>query len=149
MAVESIESILDEWSNDAHVDKTRLDDFSIRIPALHAKYLRKYEYARASHENVKARLAQAQEDRRSWILGEMDDAEAKRRGWGACQTVLPLRSQAAEAAMKYPECAKLAIECAISDQRVDCLDKIIKTINGLSFSIRNAIEFIRFQSGLN
>lgn len=146
---ESIDSILDEWAKDAHIDKSHLDDFSIRIPSLHAKYLRKYEVARASHEKAKTLLAQAQEDRRAWILGEMDDTEAKRRGWGACQTVLPLRSQAAEAAMKYPECVKLALEVAMSDQRVDCLEKIIRTINNLSFGIKNAISFMRFQSGLN
>lgn len=144
-----LDAILNEWSADAQIDKGKLDDFSVKIPHLHAKYLRMYEDARLIKEKLKVELAQAQEDRRAWILGEMTDAESKRRGWGAWQLARPLRSQAEAIALKQPECVRLSVRLSIADQRVDCLDKIIRAINNLSFSVKNAIDFMRFQAGLN
>ena len=140
----NLEQIQEMWEKDSQIDPDNLHDESLKIPQLHAKYYTVYntitllrEKARETHSRVKL-------ERYNYYTGkapaEVYDEEP-----------FPYKVRDKDALQRHLEAdeklTKLDIKIKYYDVMLKFLEDVIKTISNRTYQIKNAIEFMRFQSG--
>ena len=142
MKLEEIEAL---WEQDAKIDRTDLDNESLKIPMLHSKYykiyLREKVQLKAEDQDYKIFFKLKHE----YYTGKLSKEELDEHGWQPFQFVLKNDLQVYIDADK--EVAERLLKLQVQREKVDLLESIIKTLNGRGFLIKNAIDFIRFTSG--
>lgn len=142
MKLEEIEAL---WEQDAKIDRTDLDNESLKIPMLHSKYykiyLREKVQLKAEDQDYKIFFKLKHE----YYTGKLSKEELDEHGWQPFQFVLKNDLQVYIDADK--DVAERLLKLQVQREKVDLLESIIKTLNGRGFLIKNAIDFIRFTSG--
>ena len=142
MKLEEIETL---WEQDAKIDRTDLDNESLKIPMLHSKYykiyLREKVQLKAEDQDYKIFFKLKHE----YYTGKLSKEDLDEYGWQPFQFVLKNDLQVYIDADK--DVAERLLKLQVQREKVDLLESIIKTLNGRGFLIKNAIDFIRFTSG--
>ena len=142
MKLEEIETV---WEQDAKIDRTDLDNESLKIPMLHSKYykiyLREKVQLKAEDQDYKIFFKLKHE----YYTGKLSKEDLDEYGWQPFQFVLKNDLQVYIDADK--DVAERLLKLQVQREKVDLLESIIKTLNGRGFLIKNAIDFIRFTSG--
>ena len=139
---------MNEWTKDVVMDPTTLDKESLKIPTLHAKWLRIL-----SAERQKLKSIHIKKQRLVKILGEYyrgelnnteDLVEINREAWPkiVIQSLIPQHTDA------DPAMIELNLKMAMQQECVDVLDAIMKEINSRQWTIRNAIEWRKFENAI-
>ena len=140
----NLEQIQEMWEKDSQIDPDNLHDESLKIPQLHAKYYTVYntitllrEKARETHSRVKL-------ERYNYYTGKAP-AEVYE------EEPFPYKVRDKDALQRHLEAdeklTKLDIKIKYYDVMLKFLEDVIKTISNRTYQIKNAIEFMRFQSG--
>ena len=145
-----LENILSMWKEDAVIDEMNLDEASIQSARLHSKYLelhsitklrlRKYELEfkvllRDKFKHYNGKLSQVEMDEKGWDydpLGGLTVLKGDMDKWYDADPVI----QEAQARIQYLE------------QTVDTLKEILDNVKWRHQSIKNAIEWRRYTSGI-
>ena len=142
MKLEEIEAL---WEQDAKIDRTDLDNESLKIPMLHSKYykiyLREKVQLKAEDQDYKIFFKLKHE----YYTGKLSKEELDEHGWQPFQFVLKNDLQVYIDSDK--DIAERLLKLQVQREKVDLLESIIKTLNGRGFLIKSAIDFIRFTSG--
>jgi Recombination, repair and ssDNA binding protein UvsY len=142
MKLEEIEAL---WETDAKIDRTDLDNESLKIPMLHSKYykiyLREKVQLKAEEQDYKLYYKLKHE----YYTGKLSKEELDEHGWEPFQFILKNDLQVYIDADK--DVAERLLKLQVQREKVELLENIIKTLNGRGFLIKNAIDFIRFTSG--
>jgi hypothetical protein len=142
----NIEQIVAEWDKDSKVDETELSSESVKIPKIHNKYLKIFMGERVSLFKLKAEKNRVKKTLLEYYLGELDREELEELG----------RDQFYKKLLKnevdvYIESDELYIETtlkvAMQQEKVDYIEKIIKSLDTRGFAIKNAIDFMKFTMG--
>ena len=142
----NLEQIQEMWDKDSQIDPDNLHDESLKIPQLHAKYYTVYntitllrEKARETHSRVKL-------ERYNYYTGKAP-AEVYE------EEPFPYKVRDKDALQRHLEAdeklTKLDIKIKYYDVMLKFLEDVIKTISNITFQIKNAIEWHRFQAGFN
>ena len=144
-----LESILAMWKEDCIIEEMNLDEESRKTPSLHAKYLE-------IHSLTKLRLKRAELDQKTllkdkWLYynGKMDEETLKELGWDP-DPFDGLRILKGEMNYYYdadPEIQKSEEKIEYYKTIIDTLVNIIDTIKWRHQTIRNIIDWKRFESG--
>lgn len=144
--MKSIDDILGEWEIDCQVNSTQLDSESLKIPKLHAKYVRYLQ-------NYKSVLSMRSADYEKMKLlrwehynGKLPEEVYKKRKWKpfalkVLKTDLHNYLNADEILIEYKERLD---ECK---DAVGLLEDILKQLSNRNFTIKNAIDFLRYTNG--
>ena len=136
-----IDNITEQWIQDAKIDDVELDTESLKIPSLHAKYL-KLLY----QEKLKLKSYLIKRKTLSRILAEYyrgdlnhpeDLKEIQREPWS--RTVLKQDLQGY--VDSDDDMIKLLTKISYQEEVVSLLEDIIKNINNRGFQIKNSIEW--------
>lgn len=142
MKLEEIETL---WEADSKIDRTDLDNESLKIPSLHSKYykiyLREKVQLKAEEQDYKLFFKLKHE----YYTGKLSKQELEEHGWEPFQFVLKNDLQVYIDADK--DIAERLLKLQVQREKVEFLENIIKTLNGRGFLIKNAVDFIRFTSG--
>ena len=142
----NIEQIVAEWDKDSKVDETELSTESVKIPKIHNKYLKIFMGERVALFKLKAEKNRVKKTLLEYYLGELDRDELAELG----------RDQFYKKLLKnevdvYIESDDLYIETtlkvAMQQEKVDYIEKIIKSLDTRGFAIKNAIDFMKFTMG--
>lgn len=138
-----IESIIEEWSKDTKLDDTELDYEALRIPNLHAKYLKIYGETKVRLRAQKIKAKQLHQTLYDYYKGDLNNPEdlgnLGRDPW--VKTVLKQDIQMyidADADM-----VRMQSKLALTEETVGVLEEILKSINSRGFLVKNAIEWRR------
>jgi hypothetical protein len=142
MKLEEIESL---WEQDAKIDRTDLDNESLRIPTLHGKYYKIYLREKVQLKAEEQEYKTFYKLKHEYYTGKLSKEELDHCGWEPFQFVLKNDLQVYIDADK--DIAERLLKLQVQREKVDLLESIIKTLNGRGFLIKNAIDFIRFTSG--
>jgi hypothetical protein len=142
MKLEEIEAL---WEQDAKVDRTDLDNESLKIPMLHSKYYKIYLRERVQLKAEEQEYKIFYKLKHEYYTGKMSKEELDEHGWQPFQFVLKNDLHVYIDADK--DIAERLLKLQVQREKVDLLESIIKTLNGRGFLIKNAIDFIRFTSG--
>jgi hypothetical protein len=142
----NIEQIVSEWDKDSKIDETELSAESVKIPKIHNKYLKIFMGERVTLFKLKAEKNRVKKTLLEYYLGELDKEELEELG----------RDQFYKKLLKnetdtYIESDDLYIETtlkvAMQQEKVDYLERVIKSLDSRGFAIKNAIDFMKFTMG--
>jgi hypothetical protein len=142
MKLEEIESL---WEQDSKIDRTDLDNESLKIPTLHGKYYKIYLREKVQLKAEEQEYKTFYKLKHEYYTGKLSKEELDQYGWEPFQFVLKNDLQVYIDADK--DIADRLLKLQVQREKVDLLESIIKTLNGRGFLIKNAIDFIRFTSG--
>jgi hypothetical protein len=142
MKLEEIESL---WEQDSKIDRTDLDNESLKIPMLHSKYYKIYLREKIQLKSEELEYKQFYKLKHEYYNGKLSQEELKDLGWEPFQFVLKNDLQVYIDADK--DVITRLLKLQVQREKVELLENIIKTLNGRGFLIKNAIDFIRFTSG--
>jgi len=142
MKLEEIESL---WEQDSKIDRTDLDNESLKIPMLHSKYYKIYLREKIQLKSEELEYKQFYKLKHEYYNGKLSQEDLKDLGWEPFQFVLKNDLQVYIDADK--DVITKLLKLQVQREKVELLESIIKTLNGRGFLIKNAIDFIRFTSG--
>ena len=139
-----LEAIQDMWSKDSVIDDVLLDEASIRIPQLHAKYLSLHnEYSllikKATHE-----LKTLTHKKTLYYSGK-DLPEVYQEKPFPYKV---MKSDVLSWVAVDESIQKVEMKLCYYDTVLNCVTEILKQIHQMSYNIKNMIEWRRFTNGI-
>lgn len=146
----TLEEIQTAWEKDAPINDNKLDEVSAQCPMLHAKYLGWFNSARLSLKRRQLQFDVLEKDKWLWFNGKMTKAEMDTRGWqydpfnGMSK---PLKGEMEMFYRTDSDLSKLSGVIEYQKILVSALEEILKNITWRHSTIKNCIDFKRFQAG--
>jgi len=142
MKLEDIEIL---WEQDAKIDRTDLDNESLKIPTLHSKYYKIYLREKVQLKAEEQEYKIFYKLKHEYYTGKLSQEDLTHYSWQPFPFVLKGDLQIYMESDK--DLAEKLLKLQVQREKVELLENIIKTLNGRGFLIKNAIDFIRFTSG--
>lgn len=142
----NFEKLFNEWELDSNIDKSELADESLKIPKLHHKY---YTFL-ITEKSILKRLESDMkvlktEKYEFYTQGHTEESKAK--GWALPARGLILKADVPMYMESDKEIIDLSLKIGMQQEKIEFLESVIRTIQNRSYSIRNAIDFIKFTMG--
>ena len=138
------EALLEMWEKDSSIDKSRLDDESVSIPSLHHKYLTVYMDLKAKKIAFTHKLEDLKKDKELYYSGQATADVYKAKPF---DLKLKTRGGIEKHVNTDPEVVKLMQRIEYMDVLIEGTSHILTQIQWRGNNIKNAIAFIKFQSG--
>ena len=139
----NIEKIIEEWRKDSVLDDVDLDNEALRIPNLHAKYLKILFEERVKLRSLRGKQKQLKRTLQDYYKGDLNNpedlAEIKREPWAKHV----LKGDINDYVDGDDEMVDLNTKIGYYDEVVSVLEEILKAINNRNFQIKNAIDWRR------
>ena len=134
------------WQADCKVDEMALDAESLKIPNLHSKYLAWWNEEKLNYKRHSQDFKQLYKLKWEYYSGKMSNEDLSELGWD--QFHLKILRQDMDVYLEGDkELCEAQSKIDYTKQKVEYLDGIIKHLNGRGYLIKNAIDFMRFQTG--
>lgn len=140
-----LEQIEEMWEQDSKIDRTDLDNESLKIPSLHSKYYKLFLREKMQLKLEDQKYKQFFKLKHEYYTGKLSQEELRSFGWEPFQFVL--KNDITIYMEADRELSDKLIALSLQREKVQFLEDIIKTLNGRGFLIKNAVDFIRFTSG--
>ena len=140
-----LESLQKMWEEDSEIDKDNLHDESLKIPQLHAKYFDLYNTIFLLRKKADQQRKNIRHERYEYFSGKSDpDVYIK--------DPFPKKIRDKDTMQKYLDADEKLSNSSLKIEYYDTMltysESILKVIQNRTYQIKNAIEFMRFQSGL-
>jgi len=144
-----LEGILNMWKEDCVIEEMNLDEESRKTPSLHAKYLE-------IHSMTKLRLKKAELDQKvllkdKWLYynGKMDGETIQEKGWDfdPFNGLKVLKGDMDHYYDSDTDIQKSEEKIAYYKTIISTLDEIINNLRWRHSTIKNMIDWRRFESG--
>lgn len=140
-----LDTIQKMWEGDSKIDVDNLHTESLNIPTLHAKYFELYNNILLLRKKAEQQKRNIRHERYEYYSGKADPEVY-------VEDPFPKKIRDKDTMQKYLDAdEKLSQVCLKIDYYETMLvyiESILKQIGNRTYQIKNAIEFIRFQSGL-
>jgi len=140
-----LEQIQKMWEEDAEIDPDNLHNESLNIPSLHAKYFQLYNTIFLLRKKAEQQRKNIRHERYEYFSGKADpDVYAS--------NPFPKKIRDKDTMQKYLDAdeklSTASLKIDYYDTMLVYLESILKVIQNRTYQIKNAIEFMRFNSGL-
>ncbi len=133
------------WEKDSIIDKDNLHDESLNIPCLHAKYFDIYNKILLLRKRAEQQRKNIRHERYEYFSGKSDPDVY-------IENPSPKKIRDKDTMQKYLDAdeklSNTSLKIDYYDTMLVYLESILKVIQNRTFQIKNAIEFMRFNSGL-
>ena len=133
----NLEILNEMWAKDAPLDDEKLDNDSLSIPKLHAKYLRLYNNFVTLRDQAELDVKRTYRDRWEYYTGKSEKPFP----------VKLIKTDVAIYLEADQEYQKSVLKAKYLNQMVEAIKTILSAINNRSFHIKNAVEFAKFLKG--
>ena len=141
----TLDSIQEMWEKDAEIDRDNLHEESLNIPSLHAKYFELYNTIFLLRKKAEQQRKNIRHERYEYFSGKADPEVYQKDPFGK-----KIRDK--DTMQKYLDAdeklSNSSLKIDYYDTMLVYLESILKVIQNRTFQIKNAIEFMRFNSGL-
>jgi hypothetical protein len=142
----NLEQIQEMWQKDSVIDPDNLHDESLKISQLHSKYYTIYNTITLLREKARETYNRVKLERYNYYTGKAP-AEVY------VEEPFPYKVRDKEALQRHMDADeklnKIDLKIKYYDIMLKFLEEIIKTVSNRNYSIKNAIDWNRFQSGFN
>lgn len=141
----NLEKIQEMWESDSHIDMDNLHDESIKSPQLHQKYYTLYTTIKLLQKKALDTLSKTRLERYNYYSGKAP-AEVY------VDEPFPYKIRDKESMTLHLNAdeklsnSKMKVE--YYDVMIAYLEDILKMIHNRNYQVKNAIDFLRFQSGM-
>ena len=140
-----LEAIQEMWENDAKIDRDNLHEESLNIPSLHAKYFELYNTTFLLRKKAEQHRKNIRHERYEYFSGKADPEVYQKDPFGK-----KIRDK--DTMQKYLDAddklSNVSLKIDYYDTILVFLESILKVVQNRTYQIKNAIEFMRFNSGL-
>ena len=141
----TLDKLQEMWEKDAKIDPDNLHTESLNIPSLHAKYFELYNTIFLLRKKADQQRKNIRHERYEYFSGKSDpDVYIK--------DPFPKKIRDKDTMQKYLDAdqklSTSSLKIEYYDTMLTYIESILKVIQNRTFQIKNAIEFMRFQSGL-
>lgn len=141
-----LESIFELWEQDSRIDRDNLDTESLNASKLHQKYHKIYTNERLLLRDLEFKLKALRLEKFEFLT-QGPTRETVAKGWNLPPIGKVLKTDANTYIDADQEVVDLSLRIGIQHEKIELLESIIKSIMNRGFQIKNAIDFIKFQSG--
>lgn len=136
------------WEEDSNIDKLKLDDESLNVQRLVAKYIVPLAQVRLLLQKATTDYRKVRKLRTSYFRGELSKEELKTLEWPQYLGNRPLKNEIEDLLGADDIVIRAQDKMVYLETMLDTLEKIVKAIYGRSFDIKNAIAWTQFTNGL-
>ena len=140
-----LEAIQEMWEKDAKIDRDNLHEESLNIPSLHAKYFELYNTLFLLRKKAEQQRKNIRHERYEYFSGKADPEVYQKDPFGK-----KIRDK--DTMIKYLDAdeklSNASLKIDYYDTMLTYIESILKVIQNRTYQIKNAIEFMRFNSGL-
>jgi len=133
------------WEKDSIIDKDNLHDESLNIPCLHAKYFDIYNKIFLLRKRADQQRKNIRHERYEYFSGKSDPEVYQ-------ENPFPKKIRDKDTMQKYLDAdeklSTTSLKIDYYDTMLVYLESILKVVQNRTYQIKNAIEFMRFNSGL-
>ena len=141
-----IQELIDEWNKVCIIDKAKLDDESLKIPLLHSKYYNYFIQEKLILQKLESDYKKLElEKYEFYTMGHTE--ETKQKGWKLPPKGMVLKADVNMYIKADPDIIDLTTKISLVQEKINFLDSIIKSLQYRSYTIKNAIEFMKFTQG--
>lgn len=145
-----LKSIHEMWAKDCVIDPNELDKSSREQPILHAKYLELLSTYKLQLKRAEFSQKSLLKDKWLWYNGKMDHSEIIEKGWNP-DPFNGLKILKGEMDHYYdtdPEIQESELKIQYYKNVIDTLEEIINNIKWRHSTIKNIIDWKKFESGM-
>ena len=140
-----LEKIQKMWEEDAEIDPDNLHTESLKIPSLHAKYFELYNTIFLLRKKAEQQRKNIRHERYEYFSGKADPEVYT-------ENPFPKKIRDKDTMNKYLDAdeklSSSSLKIDYYDTMLTYIESILKVIQNRTYQIKNAIEYMRFQSGL-
>ena len=141
----SLEAIQEMWEKDAKIERDYLHEDSLNMPSLHAKYFDLYNTIFLLRTKAEQQRKNIRHERYEYFSGKADPEVY-------VENPFPKKIRDKDTMTKYLDAdeklSNTSLKIDYYDTMLVYLESILKVIQNRTYQIKNAIEFMRFNSGL-
>ena len=141
----TLEVLQEMWEKDSKIDPDNLHTESLNIPSLHAKYFDLYNTIFLLRKKADQQRKNIRHERYEYFGGKADPDVY-------IENPFPKKIRDKDTMQKYLDAdeklSNSSLKIEYYDTMLTYIESILKVIQNRTYQIKNAIEFMRFQSGL-
>ena len=141
----NLESIQEMWEKDAKIDRDNLHDESLNIPSLHAKYFELYNTIFLLRKKAEQQKKNIRHERYEYFSGKSDPSVY-------IENPFPKKIRDKDTMQKDldsdEKLSTVSLKIDYYDTMLVYMESMRKVIQNRTYQIKNAIEFMRFNSGM-
>ena len=141
----TLEELQEMWEKDAKIDRDNLHEESLNVPSLHAKYFELYNTIFLLRKKAEQQRKNIRHERYEYFSGKADPEVYQKDPFGKKIRDKDTMTKYLDADEKL---SNSSLKIDYYDTMLVYLESILKVIQNRTFQIKNAIEFMRFNSGL-
>ena len=141
-----IEAIFEEWEKDTEIDRTQLDDESIKIPKLHHKYYKVFVSERLLYRKLEADMKQLKLEKYEFYT-QGPTKNQKDKGWELPSRGMILKNDIPMYLEADKDLIEISLKIGYQLEKIDFLESILKTLQNRGYQIKTAVDWIRFTQG--
>jgi hypothetical protein len=143
--MESLESVLKLWENDAVIDQTEPGKELIRIPTLHNKYLTVLTKHKIAVKKAHFDYLRMRKIKWEYYTGKMSQEELKQYGWEPFQ--FTLKSDISTYLEADGDLIKLLEKKVYHEEVVSVIESIMSELKQRTWQLRDFISWEKFIGG--
>ena len=138
-----LEAIQDMWAKDSIIDDVLLDEASLKIPQLHAKYLSLHNEFSLLNKKANHELKSLTHKKTLYYSGKLPPEE-----YDEPFPYKVMKSDVQSWVAVDEQIQKVEMKLHYYDTVLNCLSDILKQVHQMSYNIKNMIEWRRFTNGI-
>ena len=140
------EDIFEQWNIDSTIDKTQLDNESLRIPKLHHKYYMMLVAEKSLLKKLESQLKELKLSKYEFY-SQGHTEETKQLGWKLPARGMILKTDIPMYMEADKDIIELSLKIGMQQEKVDFLESIIKSFQTRGYIIKSALDFMKFTMG--
>jgi len=141
----TLETLQEMWEKDSKIDPDNLHIESLNIPSLHAKYFDLYNTLFLLRKKAEQQRKNIRHERYEYFSGKADPEVY-------IKDPFPKKIRDKDTMQKYMDAdeklSTTSLKIDYYDTMLVYIESILKVIQNRTYQIKNAIEYMRFTSGL-
>ena len=145
----NLEQLHDEWKSDSQIEFNKLDVSSVETPKLHAKYLELLSTYKLKLKDAEFKQKELMKNKWLWYNGKLDQSEIEKLGWDPdpFDGLRILKGEMQHYVEADPELVASEAKIAYLNTMIETLKEILEHIKWRHQTIRNALEWKKFEAG--
>ena len=140
-----LETLQGMWENDSKIDPDNLHTESLNIPVLHSKYYQIYNTLMLLRKKAEQQRKNIRHERYEYFAGKAEPQVY-------IENPFPKKIRDKETMQKYLDAddklSGVSLKIEYYEVMLRFIEEILKQLTNRTYQIKNAIEFMRFSSGM-
>lgn len=142
-----LDEILNDWTKDCIIDQTQLGNEIVKIPQLHAKYLRILNEHKLSSLKSKFEFDKLKNIKTEYYLGHLDKETLDKYGWEQFDLKIGTKGNVDRYINSDDQLVKLLQKKSYHDQAISTCEQILNEIKNRSWQVKTLVDHNKFISG--